>query len=70
MGLLKSRDRAREQARLAREERRGLQQDRRCADLRRREESAGDNPWRQPTVGGLLRKLAERRRARKAAQDR
>jgi len=55
----KQRDKAeaayfRAQARVVNDQR---QQDSRA----RREEAAGDNPWRQPTVGGALRAWGRRR---------
>lgn len=62
MGLIHSRASKRRdnaQADLIREEVRQVRRD----NPRAREEAAGDSLLRQPTVGGVIRKLAERRRA-------
>jgi hypothetical protein len=80
MGLIhsrasKKRDRAaagllKEQARAARDERRGAHRADSAGQLQEREVAAAELPaWRQPTLGGALRKLAEGRQQQEAGDD-
>lgn len=57
MGLFRSRARKkrdRAEAAYLREQTRGLRDQRQQDSTARRAEAAGDNPWRQPTVGGAI----------------
>ena len=57
MGLIHSRaskKRAKEEAKLLKEQRKQLKAQGRRGDIAAREEAAGDNPLRQPTLGGAI----------------
>jgi hypothetical protein len=67
MGLIHSRaskKRAKAEAKLANEQRRGLKDERRARAEEQAAERAGDSAWRQPTLGRALGKAAENRRKR------
>jgi hypothetical protein len=67
MGLIHSRagkKRDKAAAALLSEQAAQLQDERQREERLRREEAAGDNPWRQPTLGGAIRKAAENRHRR------
>ena len=67
MGLIHSRaskKRAKAEAKLLDEQRRQLRGQGRRDDTARREEAAGDNPLRQPTLGGAIGAWQRNRRQR------
>jgi len=67
MGIFRSRarkQRDRAEARYLDEQARAVRDQRQQDSRVRREEAAGDNPWRQPTVGGALRAWGRRRQRR------
>ena len=67
MGIFRSRarkQRDKAEARYYNEQARTVRDQRQQDNLARREEAAGDNPWRQPTVGGALRAWGRRRQQR------
>lgn len=58
MGIFRSRarkQRDKAEAAYLREQTRGARDQRQRDNLNRREEAAGDNPLRQPTLGGAIR---------------
>lgn len=64
MGLIHSRaskKRAKAEAKLLNEQRKQLRAQGKRDDTARREEAAGDNPLRQPTVGGAISAWQRRR---------
>ena len=72
MGLMHSRaskKRDKAEAKLLEEQRKQVRDERRREDRERREEAAGDNPWRQPTLGGAIRKATENRRKAGEGQE-
>jgi hypothetical protein len=65
MGLIHSRaskKRAKEEAKLLKEQRKQLRAQGKREDVGRREQAAGDNPLRQPTLGGAIQTWQNNRR--------
>jgi len=68
MGLIHSRaskKRAKEEAKLLKEQRKQLRAQGKRNDVAAREEAAGDNPLRQPTLGGAIGAFQRQRQQRR-----